>query len=265
MTMAGTSPVSVEDEPIDVLRRTGERLPDELRERILARGHGAVAPLLEILQDEELGAEDGPADGWPPIHAVGLLVDLGAVEAIEPMLDILAETDWDTIIHDRIVLRLPELRAAVLEPALARIVPEMDEALRDNLCSILAELGVRDERVYAELCRAFERDETLGAVRFADYGDPRALPLLARALLEFEPDWESPFGLIGLADLVDAHERLGAPLPAELRAHVDELHEKWDALAARRQATEARVKVGRNDPCPCGSGKKYKKCCLANA
>lgn len=20
--------------------------------------------------------------------------------------------------------------------------------------------------------------------------------------------------------------------------------------------------VGRNDPCPCGSGKKYKKCCL---
>ena len=20
-------------------------------------------------------------------------------------------------------------------------------------------------------------------------------------------------------------------------------------------------KIGRNDPCPCGSGKKYKKCC----
>ena len=23
-------------------------------------------------------------------------------------------------------------------------------------------------------------------------------------------------------------------------------------------------KVGRNEPCPCGSGKKYKKCCLKN-
>ena len=23
------------------------------------------------------------------------------------------------------------------------------------------------------------------------------------------------------------------------------------------------AKIGRNDPCPCGSGKKYKKCCLA--
>ena len=24
------------------------------------------------------------------------------------------------------------------------------------------------------------------------------------------------------------------------------------------------AKVGRNDPCPCGSGKKYKKCCGAS-
>ncbi|MDO5640257.1 MAG: SEC-C metal-binding domain-containing protein [Neisseria sp.] len=22
------------------------------------------------------------------------------------------------------------------------------------------------------------------------------------------------------------------------------------------------IKIGRNDPCPCGSGKKYKKCCM---
>jgi hypothetical protein len=265
MTMAGTCAESTQDDPIAVLRRTGERLPSELRERILTRGQGAIPALVEILVDEELGAEDGPADGWPPIHAVGLLVDLGAVEAIEPMLDVLAETDWDTIIHDRILLRLPDLRGAVLEPALARIVPEMDEALHDNLCSILADLGVRDERVYAELCKAFERDQTMGAVRFAEYGDPRAVPLLARALLEFEPDWQSPFGLLGLSDLVDAHERLGAPLAEHVRARVDEVRERWDALEARRQNIETRMKVGRNDPCPCGSGRKYKKCCLANA
>jgi uncharacterized protein len=24
-------------------------------------------------------------------------------------------------------------------------------------------------------------------------------------------------------------------------------------------------KVGRNDPCPCGSGKKYKQCCITKA
>jgi len=26
--------------------------------------------------------------------------------------------------------------------------------------------------------------------------------------------------------------------------------------------TKKKQKVGRNDPCPCGSGKKYKNCCL---
>jgi hypothetical protein len=32
--------------------------------------------------------------------------------------------------------------------------------------------------------------------------------------------------------------------------------------ALLREAVNVRTKVGRNDPCTCGSGKKYKKCCL---
>jgi len=36
-----------------------------------------------------------------------------------------------------------------------------------------------------------------------------------------------------------------------------------DGTVAPKQA-KASDKVGRNDPCPCGSGKKYKKCCGAN-
>ncbi len=33
---------------------------------------------------------------------------------------------------------------------------------------------------------------------------------------------------------------------------------------AQRQPIKAQPKVGRNDPCPCGSGKKYKNCCGRN-
>jgi preprotein translocase subunit SecA len=33
--------------------------------------------------------------------------------------------------------------------------------------------------------------------------------------------------------------------------------------ASRPAADAAASKVGRNDPCPCGSGRKYKKCCGA--
>jgi SEC-C motif-containing protein len=37
-----------------------------------------------------------------------------------------------------------------------------------------------------------------------------------------------------------------------------------DAQAPEQaQARRASTQVGRNDPCPCGSGKKYKKCCAA--
>jgi len=44
--------------------------------------------------------------------------------------------------------------------------------------------------------------------------------------------------------------------------------ERWQRRAeadlARSQGVQNPFKgVGRNDPCPCGSGKKFKKCCLA--
>ena len=37
---------------------------------------------------------------------------------------------------------------------------------------------------------------------------------------------------------------------------VEQLH-IWKGGRVRRTK-----KIGRNDPCPCGSGKKFKKCCL---
>ena len=39
----------------------------------------------------------------------------------------------------------------------------------------------------------------------------------------------------------------------DLRAHAE---------ALRRNITQGRKKFGRNSPCPCGSGRKFKKCCL---
>jgi hypothetical protein len=33
---------------------------------------------------------------------------------------------------------------------------------------------------------------------------------------------------------------------------------------SRNETLKTEQKLGRNDPCPCGGGKKYKKCCLKN-
>jgi uncharacterized protein YecA (UPF0149 family) len=45
---------------------------------------------------------------------------------------------------------------------------------------------------------------------------------------------------------------------------VHEISEHWRTRT--RQMDPGKIdpfrKTGRNDPCPCGSGKKYKKCCL---
>lgn len=59
-------------------------------------------------------------------------------------------------------------------------------------------------------------------------------------------DADIPDGRVVMAEFVANCERLGmaAPVSGE---HFAETAPKW--------------KIGRNDPCPCGSGKKYKKCC----
>ena len=49
--------------------------------------------------------------------------------------------------------------------------------------------------------------------------------------------------------------------------NVREIHAFWlarrsDQLTSPIPARHKETKPGRNDPCPCGSGKKYKKCCL---
>ncbi len=45
---------------------------------------------------------------------------------------------------------------------------------------------------------------------------------------------------------------------AELKPQIQKLHQP---LQSQFKKQKDRKKLGRNDPCPCGSGKKYKKCC----
>ena len=66
-----------------------------------------------------------------------------------------------------------------------------------------------------------------------------------------------------------AEEVVAVPEPEPMFQHKEQpqqlsySNEPEDLLGAPAQA-KAENKPGRNDPCPCGSGKKYKKCCGAN-
>ena len=248
--------------PLDELRTTKQSLSPQLRADILALGAAAVPALVDILIDDDLSMADSPAEGWPPIHAVDLLAALKAIEAIEPMLDVLMESEPDSTLHNDIVVRLPAFGQSVFAPTMARLAAARDDDAREVLAGVLATLGVRDERIFEALVEVFARDPVLGAIHFGYYQDERALPMLAAAIADFEADPSTPFGMIGLADFVDSYERIAGSLPHPLRARVEHVRAVWEAQRAAGAPSAARTKVGRNDPCPCGSGKKFKKCCL---
>jgi hypothetical protein len=101
-----------------------------------------------------------------------------------------------------------------------------------------AALPIASEKTCAALVQTFDR-----LTRTATPVDPHKMALtIIRACLES-----------GAAD----HVRYEG---------VDEPEEDWSELPMRVAPSlpphASRIGLGRNDPCPCGSGKKYKRCCL---
>ena len=100
-----------------------------------------------------------------------------------------------------------------------------------------------------------------------------------------EPTWLMPFVTLGTDEGIELLESKGgnaAEIIDEIVPSLVNIHAFWlvrrtgresGAVASDFPMGGARAqqpihrdapKVGRNDPCPCGSGKKYKKCCGAN-
>lgn len=95
---------------------------------------------------------------------------------------------------------------------------------------------------------------------------------------EWAPIWESnlaemitPIYLLGAEEIEEEEMALVTDpvkrhkLAIEMEAAIPHIHRFWKPLrkSAVAQVKNDAPKVGRNDPCPCGSGKKFKKCCGA--
>jgi uncharacterized protein len=83
--------------------------------------------------------------------------------------------------------------------------------------------------------------------------------------------WYRPIGLLG-EDNFSADQDALTTTPAQreqLAMQIEDslvnIHAFWlplrEATYEREMSKRLRAKVGRNEPCPCGSGKKFKKCC----
>jgi uncharacterized protein len=87
-------------------------------------------------------------------------------------------------------------------------------------------------------------------------------------LLASQPQWFAPMQQLaasasGQPAMTDAEtERwMDAVAPAVIAINATRLQQASGAAGTARPVQRDTPKVGRNDPCPCGSGKKYKKCC----
>jgi uncharacterized protein len=111
--------------------------------------------------------------------------------------------------------------------------------------------------VVDEWCEGYMRGVGLAADEWRA-GAPEIADLLApiRAFTA-ATDWQAH----------ELSEAQAAKLRDAIAPNVRALHAYWLARRAKETQSLARqerlsLRVGRNEPCPCGSGKKYKKCCL---
>lgn len=142
--------------------------------------------------------------------------------------------------------------------------------LRIGFANVLVQLGrrARAEGVYRN---ALETDPRFIQAHFglatlaAKAGDPRKA---FDWLEEGRRHWEEAQMFTGFsnahrADMLEAfledYCKFYNETAKELELNVPRLRPPADPI---RKADTGKKKVGRNDPCPCGSGKKHKKCCL---
>lgn len=93
-------------------------------------------------------------------------------------------------------------------------------------------------------------DETLGGLQGV---------LAFFATRELAEKWSPKMS--GKPTLEQAAQRVLSALPEAMAALADIGRGLEEARRSRAQTPARRVKVGRNDPCPCGSRRKYKHCC----
>lgn len=227
-----------------------------------------ISQLIEMATDEELNyAASDTLEVWAPIHAWRALGQLKAEQAIEPLMQLfheLEDIDW-TLEELPIVYKMigskaipalagyladdfhrtfPRITAAASLAKIGNTHPESKEQCKLLLKKQLEHFQDSDPGLNASLITYLidlQAVEALPIIKKSFDGDKVNLMVTG----DFE-DVEIAFG-------VRTHRSAPGPLPPLQKT----------AISAKSTKNK-KEKIGRNEPCPCGSGKKFKKCCVKN-
>jgi len=160
------------------LRGYEGQLPEAVRRPLVAAGAALIPALITLVEDAL--ADDQTAWGWAPLHAIDLLGALGDARAVPVLLRYLdLEDELDRRV-EQAEAALRALGACALEGGVAAYAASPRDAFRDRLAGVMSQWGLRDERIYAALLDTLQRTPELGANYLVDYGDGRALDVLAQ-------------------------------------------------------------------------------------
>ncbi len=226
------------------------------------REKSAYRPLARFLQlpGEALEPSLGDAKTVTTHRVMAAVFDGDA----NPLYDIIRKKDADEFVRSRMLDALAmltvsndiprEATAQFLRDCYDTLEPRKDCYVWQGWQAAISRLALADMKPLVE--EAFKRGSIhSGWLTFKNFEQdlqqavdhPDAAPLL--------PDGElTPFGDT-IAELSHWHGFQEKPVPAR---------SGWSPWQMSAPAHNPFRDIGRNDPCPCGSGKKFKKCCLGS-
>jgi len=230
-----------------------------------------VPHLIQMLKDPAFKtANSNDPIIWADLHAWRVLGQLRAVDAIQDLihcLDYKKENEVDDWSMEEIPSILAKMGVNSIEPLSCYIQDPSKDCWSITAAGRALELIGTDYPEMRKACvdaiskrleRYSENEDVLNALLIGNLVDLKAvesLDLIRSTFLANTVD------ITVMGDLEDVEIELGVrkvrvtPKP---RFHLCGSHCFHGAEPQVRRSP----KIGRNDPCPCGSGKKYKKCCL---
>lgn len=296
--LAALSPAAL----IELLIRDEDRVPRNVIDRCAAHGEGMVDRFRETVDGDRAWQDDAsPREWWLLLHTamiLGLIASESAGLLLVRLMRRLARAGDDDL-QDWLAGRWPPLFANKPRSAVeaARALSE-DRSLSWYIRCQAADIVIDAARRSAD--GALERELDWLAAQAADERDDLDFRLAAgntllnfpreqhrRLLAALAAQQQGYFAAFSAADIDAAFargrdepdwERVGDPWRFYAAGAIAARQDRWEEEAARgddffdpydQRFSEMALpyvreteKVGRNDLCPCGSGKKYKKCCL---
>lgn len=209
---------------------------------------------IDIVLKEELENEWFSVNGILHVYMIGLL----NLEKYIPLLASLLERDEDFLLEEvstALISFQSDKVVSAVEPFIKKqesviFATSVVENIKTDLAvkvlreaySVLEDLEDQDMIIEA-LCHHFSKE---GLPEINDHMNKE----YHSSLVDIEHTAYSYYSILGLE-----HPDLTYWKSAALQRELD-LQKSLNPKPIRKE-----TKVGRNDPCPCGSGKKYKKCC----